>query len=151
MPSLKIPHLKQEQPSWCLPACVAMVAAYWQEPLYQPDIVNWLGTSWLGTPASHIQKLSQYSFIPLYQTGSFAQLQYWIAQQIPCILFVHTGQLSYWNVDTAHAVVLAGLENESVFLYDPAIETAPIQVSVDELMLAWSYSDYAYAILQPNH
>lgn len=150
MPWLKVPHLKQTEPAWCLPACIAMVAAYWQEPLYQPDIAQWLGTTAIGTASSRIQKLTQYGFDVIYQTGSLAQLQHWISQKSPCILFIRTGDLSYWQVDTAHAVVLAGFESEKVFLYDPALESAPINTTVDELMLAWSHSDYTYAVLQLN-
>jgi len=48
-------------------------------------------------------------------------------------------------LDTAHAVVLAGLGGEQAWLFDPAIEEAPVTASVESLMLAWSYFDYAYA------
>ncbi len=150
MPWLNVLHLKQTNPAWCLPACVAMVAAYWQEPLYQPDVAQWLGTSDIGTASSHIQKLTQYGFNVIYQTGSLAQIQHWISQKTPRILFIRTVDLPYWDVDTAHAVVLAGFENDKVFLCDPAMETAPSETTVDELLLAWSHSDYTYAVLTPN-
>ncbi len=127
-----------------------MVAAYWQEPLYQPDIAQWLGTTWVGTPSSRIQKLNQYGFEVVYQTGSLAQLHHWLDQQIPCILFIRTGDLSYWQVDTAHTVVLAGFEDGDIFLYDPVMDDSPIKVTIAEMMLAWSYSDYTYAVLQPR-
>lgn len=150
MPWLNVPHLKQTKPSWCLPACIAMVAAYWQEPLYQPDIAQWLGTSEIGTASSRIQKLTQYGFSVIYQTGSLAQIQNWVSQNIPCILFIRTGDLSYWDIDTAHSVVLAGFENDNVFLYDPAMDAFPSETTIDELLLAWSHSDYTYAVLQIN-
>jgi len=41
MPSLNVPRLRQDKEGWCLPACVAMVAAYWGQPLLQADIANW--------------------------------------------------------------------------------------------------------------
>ena len=150
MPWLNVPHLKQDNPAWCLPACAAMVAAYWQEPLYQPDIAQWLGTSDIGTASSRIQKLTQYGFHVDYQTGSLGQLQYWLDRQVPCILFIRTGDLTYWQVDTPHAVILAGFENEKVFLYDPAMDIAPIESTMNELMLAWSHSDYTFAVMQPK-
>lgn len=151
MPSLNVPHLQQDKPSWCLPACVAMVAAYWEQPLYQADVAQWMGTTNIGTPASRIQRLSKYGFEAIYQTGSLAQLENWLAQQIPCILFVRTDSLSYWQFDTAHAIVLVGLTSNSATLLDPAIATAPVTVAVDELLLAWSYSDYTYAVLKPEN
>jgi hypothetical protein len=52
MPWLSVPHLKQTKAGWCLPACVAMVTAYLQQPLLPDDIARWLGTDDLvGTPS----------------------------------------------------------------------------------------------------
>ncbi len=126
MPWLNVPHLRQVKPGWCLPACVAMVTAYWQKPLLQDDIAHWLNTTWVGTPSSRIQRLTQRGFDVVYRTGSVADLQAWLAQQSPCILFVRTGELPYWKVDTPHAVVAAGLEAESAYLFDPDYEIAPL-------------------------
>lgn len=150
MPWLNVPYLQQTEPSWCLPACVAMVAAYWEQPLYQADVAQWLGTRYIGTPSSNVQRLSRYGFQVVYQTGSAAQLLYWLEQEVPCILFVRTGELSYWQMDTPHAVVLAGLDNENAYLFDPNETDAPVTIPKDELLLAWAYSDYTYAVLMPN-
>lgn len=150
MPWLNVPHLRQFKPGWCLPACVASVAAYWQRPLSQDDIARWVGTTWIGTPSSRIQRLAQHGFEVVYRTGSVVDLEGWLAQQTPCILFLRTSELPYWQVDTPHAVVLAGLEAESARLVDPDYEVAPVAVTVDELLLAWSHSDYTYAVLKPT-
>ncbi|HRQ39444.1 MAG TPA: papain-like cysteine protease family protein [Chloroflexota bacterium] len=151
MSSLNVPHLLQDKPSWCLPACVAMVAAYWEQPLYQADVAQWLGTTDIGTPSGRIQRLARYGFEIIYQTGSLAQLESWLTQQMPCILFVRTGALSYWQLDTAHALVLTGLTSDLATLLDPMMETTPIAVGTDELLLAWSYFDYTYAVLKPEN
>jgi hypothetical protein len=66
---------------------------------------------------------------------------------VPCIVFVRTGDLPYWQVDTRHAVVLVGLDATNAYLRDPGVEDAPVAVSIDAFMLAWSYSGYTYAIL----
>jgi len=124
-----------------------MVAAYWQRPLLPADVARWLDTSEVGTPASRIQRLTQRGFEVIYGTGSLADLARWIERGVPCIIFLRTVELSYWQIDTPHAVVLAGLEEDRAYLFDPAVETAPITVSSDELLLAWSYSDYTYATL----
>jgi ABC-type bacteriocin/lantibiotic exporter with double-glycine peptidase domain len=147
MPWLAVPHLRQTEPGWCLPACVAMVAAYWQQPLLMEDVARWLGTSEVGTPASHIQRLTQRGFEVVYRIGSLADLAKWIERGMPCILFLRTAGLSYWQIDTPHTVVLAGLEAERAYLFDPAVEPAPVEVSQEELLLAWSYFDYTYAVL----
>ncbi len=61
---------------------------------------------------------------------------------MPCILFLRTGELPYWQLDTPHAVVLAGLEADQAHIFDPAIEEAPVSVSQGDLLLAWSHSEY---------
>lgn len=149
MPWLNVPHLRQARAGWCLPACIAMVTAYGQRPLTQDNIARWLGTSWIGTPSSRVQRLTGCGFDVIYRTGSISDLEGWLAQQIPCILFVRTSELTYWHVDSPHAVVLVGLEAENAQLIDPDHEIAPVTVSVDELLLAWSHSDYTYAVLKP--
>lgn len=128
-----------------------MVAAYWEQPLYQADVAKWLGTTDIGTPSGRIQRLVRYGFEVIYQTGSLAQLENWLSQQMPCILFVRTGSLSYWQLDTAHALVLIGLTSDLATLLDPMVGTNPIVVQTDELLLAWSYFDYTYAVLKPEN
>jgi hypothetical protein len=38
-------------------------------------------------------------------------------------------------------------EADRAYLFDPAMDAAPIDVSVGDLMLAWSHFDYTYAVL----
>jgi hypothetical protein len=127
-----------------------MVTAYWGEPLYQPDIARWLGTKPMGTPSSRVSRLTHYGFDVLYQEGSLERLESWLSQKVPAILFLRTGELPYWQIDTAHAVVLAGLSDEQAYLFDPAYKVSPVRVDVDSLMLAWLYSDYTYAVIRPS-
>ena len=149
---LNVPHLQQDNPGWCLPACVAMVSAYLEQPLLQEDVARWLNTRGVGTPASYVQRLNQRGFEVFYGTGSLASLENWIDQQLPCILFVRTGDLRpYWKVDTPHAIVVAGLDANNMAVFDPGIVTAPTLVSVGNVMLAWSHFDYTYAVLQQLH
>ena len=97
---LSVPHILQDKPGWCLPACAAMVAAYWEQPLFQADIANWLGVTGIGAPASRIQRLGMRGFDVIYRTGSLAELETWLEQGVPCILFVRTSELPYWKIDT---------------------------------------------------
>ncbi len=150
MPWLNVPHLQQNRPSWCLPACIAMVSAYWEQPLLQEDIAHWLDTTDIGTPASRIHRLFRYGFDVHYGEGSLATLTDWIERRYPVILFVRTGDLPTWSVDTPHAVVVAGLEADTAYLFDPARPTAPDPVSIPALLLAWSHLDYVYTVLRPT-
>ena len=149
MPWLKIPHLPQREPGWCLPACVAMTAAYLQQPLLQEDVARWLHTRKSGTPARQIVRMAQRGFIVTYtDLGSLTDLESWLNRNIPPILFVLTGELSYWSINTQHAVVLGGLSGNEAHLFDPGFDTAPVSVPIDELSLAWSHFDYTYATLE---
>ena len=138
MSLLKVPHQTQIEDSWCLPACVAMVCAYWGRPEFQGDIARWLQTTEIGTPARNISRLKDYGFDATYLEGSLQFLSESLQQSIPCILFLRTGELPYWEIDTAHAIVVIGLDDQEIFLNDPFFEDAPKVVPVEEVLLAWS-------------
>jgi len=128
-----------------------MVSAYWGQPLYQGDVARWLRTSEIGTPARNVTNIIDRGFDVVYQEGSLQFLTASLEQGFPCITFVYTSDLPYWEVDTAHAIVLAGLEEDSVLVYAPAFTDAPKTVSIDAFMLAWSHFDYAVAVLAPRN
>ena len=147
---LNVPHQSQREPSWCLPACVAIVSAYWGVPISQTDVAHWLGTSDIGTPSNRTQWLNSKNFTVIYSEGSVTTLIDWLGQGCPLILFLYTGDLPYWTIDTAHAVVLAGLDGESAILVDPAVDEIKCIVSIGDLLLAWSQFDYTFAVIQPQ-
>mgnify|MGYP001110535087 FL=1 len=126
-----------------------MVAAFYEQPIYQEDIAHWLGTTEIGTPARNISRLESRGFKVVYQEGSLQLLSDTLNRGVPCILFLRTGELPYWQVDTAHAVVLAGLRGDQAYPHDPVFVDAPKIASVDALMLAWPWFDYTAATLTP--
>jgi ABC-type bacteriocin/lantibiotic exporter with double-glycine peptidase domain len=130
-----------------------MVTAYLQQPLLPDDIARWLGTDDLvGTPSSRVTRLSRRSFNVTYENlATQATLETWLNHQIPPILFILTGELSYWTINTQHAIVLAGFTGNEAHLFDPDVDTAPVTVPTDELLLAWSHFDYTYAILEATN
>jgi hypothetical protein len=67
----------------------------------------------------------------------------------PVITPVKTRELPYWDEDTDNAVVVVGMDAQFVYLNDPALETAPIQVSQGDFGLAWLEHDEMYAVLAP--
>ena len=60
---------------------------------------------------------------------------------------VDTTQLSYWEEATNHAVVVVGIDRDTVALSDPGISHAPQLVALDEFELAWIENDYVCAVL----
>lgn len=114
-----------------------MVTAYLQQPLLQDDIAQWLGTDDdIGTPFRRLQRLEKRGFeVTLALPGSLDAARSWLNRQIPPIILVSTQDLSYWSGNSQHTVILAG-ETDETHLFDPGIETAPITISTDELLLA---------------
>ena len=94
-----------------------------------------------------MRRLAQRGFEVIYRSASVLELEAWLSREIPCVLFVRTGELPYWDVDTPHALVLTGIEGDKAFVLDPAAETVPVVVQLDDLVLAWSYFNYTYAVL----
>ena len=150
MSLLNISHQTQLRDSWCLPACIAIVSAFYGRAEQQATLARWLGTTEIGTPARNIGRLESRGFRVVYQEGSFQFLSDALQAGTPCIIFLRTGDLPYWVVDTAHAVVLAGIDENQAYLYDPVFSDAPKVVPISDLMLAWSSFDYAVATLIPT-
>lgn len=65
-----------------------------------------------------------------------------LAIGLPVIAAVNTRELtSYWHVAVAHAVVIVGIDNEFIYLNDPALDNAPTRVALAEFDLAWLEMD----------
>lgn len=143
MPWLNLPHIPQAKAGWCLPACVAMATVHLEQPLLQDDVARWLDTDDLvGTPSSRVLRLARRGFEVTYKkSGTQVELKAWLGRQISPILFVMTGELSYWTSDIRHAVVLGGFTGDEAHLFDPATDRAPISIPTNELILAWSHFD----------
>jgi ABC-type bacteriocin/lantibiotic exporter with double-glycine peptidase domain len=114
----------------------------------QTELNRLFETTSAGTPRSRLLRLERYGLRVALEFGSELTISQTIDQNCPLIIFVRTGQLtSYWDIDTQHALVIIGYDDDSVFVQDPAFPTAPIQIDQDELYLAWLELDYAFAIV----
>ncbi len=131
-------------------ACAAMVLDYLSQPIPYEKLREALGViTGLGAPASNIQKLARFGISVTYTTGDLETLSGNLNQGMPCIAFVHTIQLSYWEEDVRHAVVIAGMDEAFVYLHDPFFPEAPQRVSHLEFQLAWDEMDNTFAVLSP--
>lgn len=146
---LKVPHYEQEKASSCLPACARMVLAFYNHVSSETKLAKLLGTQKFGTPAPNIRRLEQLGFSVTYESGAFSLIKDYLGKNIPCLVFVQTGDLAYWQENTAHVVVAIGIDETTIFVNDPAFEDAPKSVAVDDFLLAWSEFDYRYGIIQP--
>lgn len=105
--------------------------------------------SGVGTSFSNIQALKHEGITVLYQRGSIPDLYAFLGKHQPVIVPVKTRELPYWKEQTDHAVVVVGMDNQFIYLNDPAFSTIPMQVSHGDFDLAWLERDEYYAVLAP--
>jgi len=143
---LPVPHYLQLDDGYCLPACVQMVLAYWGIERKQADVAKQLGLiPGVGVPGNRIKMLASRKLKVFYGAGDLSDLKTALDQEIPPIVLVHTGELPYWKQATAHAAVLLGMDNQLVYLNDPAIAQGTIAVSLGDFELAWDEMATLYA------
>jgi predicted double-glycine peptidase len=104
----------------------------------------------VGAPFSNLQALARLNITVIDEQGTLLDLHRYLANGWPCIVPVKSGEMPYWeNIDTNHAVVVVGIEPESVYLNDPAFANAPLQVRLGNFDLAWFEHGEHYAVLAP--
>ena len=150
MPTLSLPieHYPQEEEAGCLAACAQMVLAGLGVTLSQPELNQLFELTPLGVPLSRLTRLDQYGVkVTIHRNGTQDDLTQAVDQNIPPIVFIRTDQLSYWQEDTQHALVVRGYDGLNFLVNDPAFPNAPQAILADELVLAWDEFDNTYALL----
>ena len=113
----------------------------------EDQLAQLFDTEWYGTPASRIWRLTQRGYRVTYEQTTLEQLQRYLHQQSPVIIFLRTGSLPGWREDVAHAVILVGLTSEMAIIHDPVRDIGPDEIGLDALLLAWSEMDYYCATI----
>jgi ABC-type bacteriocin/lantibiotic exporter with double-glycine peptidase domain len=149
-PVLNVTHSRQETETGCLEACVQMALAYLGIDRSQPDLARQMGAiPHVGVVSRNILNLQSSTLQVLYAEGTLELLRQWLEQDVPVIAFVQTSELPYWEgVEARHAVVVVGLDDENVYLLDPARDPGTITVSIGDFSLAWEdWMDGRYAVI----
>ena len=142
-----VAHRIQHRQADCLAACAAMALDYLGRPVAYSRLIALLGVQDFGAPSSNIRRLAKLGLSVSFGQGTEADLVSHLLHGEPCIVFLRTGELSYWTEDTGHAVVLVGMDEDTVYLNDPAFGEAPQSASRDEFFLAWLDFDCDYAVI----
>ena len=148
VPPLPVPHREQQQASDCLAACAAMVLEYLDKPTSYNRLLSLLRIGPIGAPRRNILQLTRLGIDVAYREATLPLVVQFLQAGLPVIAFVDTGELSYWSVSTNHALVLVGIDEDYVFVNDPAFSDAPKSVSIGEFDLAWLNGDNTCAILR---
>jgi predicted double-glycine peptidase len=114
----------------------------------ETELARHLGTQSFGTPAPNLRRLEKMGFSVVYESGTLSILQDHLQLGIPCLVFVQTGDLPYWQENTSHVLVAIGVDNDNLYVNDPAFDLAPQIILLDFFLLAWSEFDHRYAIIQ---
>jgi ABC-type bacteriocin/lantibiotic exporter with double-glycine peptidase domain len=136
---LNVTHSRQEAETGCLEACVQMVLGCLGIERSQADLARQMGAiPHVGVVSRNILNLQSSTLQVVYTEGTLELLHHWLDQGVPAIAFVQTSELPYWDgVEARHAVVVVGLDDESVYLLDPARDPDVIAVSRGDFDLAW--------------
>lgn len=149
MSLLAVSHYRQRQQADCLAACAAMVLEYFHLPFTYERLLRLLNIRYYGTSFSSLRKLESFGVAAIIARGDLASLQRHLEGGSPVIVAINTTPLPYWDDDTAHAVVVVGLEQDRVLVNDPGFDQAPQAVPRDAFLLGWLEQDYRYAVLRP--
>ena len=122
---LPVPHRKQSHAGACLPASVGMVLEFLGRPMSEADLARRLGTKSFGTPALNLRRLQRLGLAVIYESVTLATLRAHLEAGNPCLVFVRTGDLPYWDEDTAHVLVAIGIDDEAIYVNDSAFDVAP--------------------------
>lgn len=144
---LPIDHIPQENSVGCLAACSQMVLRHVGIHKSQRQLNRLFGLTEWGVKFSNVTRLSKYGVSVNVKFGDEFDLTALVEQQVPSIVFLRTKELTHWNTDTQHAIVVVGCDERGFFVNDPAFTDAPRHISTDELMLAWDWLDYAFAFV----
>ena len=78
-------------------------------------------------------------------------LEYYLENRHPIIVAVNTADLAYWDNENEvvdHAVVVAGMDEATISIYDPWFLEAPKVVEKIKFESAWLYREYAMAVIE---
>ena len=80
--------------------------------------------------------------------GGLTAIQPYLDSGLPVIVAVNTAYLlSYWAEAVGHALVVIAIADESVYVNDPALTTAPQTIDINEFLVAWGEKDFLYAVI----
>lgn len=145
--SLLVRHRKQIQEADCLATCVAMSLDFIKRSMNYSKILKMLETSPYGAIASRVTRLTRKGLKVIYTEGSLTDLRFFLAQQLPVITLVRTGELPYWDYDTMHAILLVGYDESYFYANDPNFQNAPIKIPVGDFDLAWLEMGNRYIVI----
>ena len=127
-----------------------MVLDYHQLSFRYATVLRQLDVGVGGAQFRNLVNLSSRRIDATVHEGAIVDLRFWLSQSIPPIVFVATKELPYWTIETFHAVVIIGMDDENVYLADPAFNTSPQIAPIGDFDLAWFEMGESYGLIRPK-
>ena len=125
-----------------------MILDYLHIPVNYPKLQRLLNVRSFGAFFSDIENLHTLGVSVTVAEGELATVQEYLESGLPVIAAVKTAYLpSYWTEATGHALVIIAIEDELVYVNDPALSTAPQSIHINEFMAAWGEKDFLCAVI----
>ena len=96
---LIVPHVRQHAEGECVAACAAMMLGYMGFSVAYDQLLKILDASWFGTPFFKLRELEKLGVAVIYKQGSLRELHEHLLNDRPCIAFVRTSELPYWDTE----------------------------------------------------
>lgn len=145
---LNVSYIPQKRESDCLPVCAQMVLAYLGISATYDQLYTLLETKWFGTPFEKITRVESLGTSVSIDYLGLAAIKGYLNNNLPVIAGVHTADLSYWTESVDHVVVVIGLDDQHIYLHDPAFGQGPQPVPLVEFELAQLGFDNLCAVVQ---
>jgi ABC-type bacteriocin/lantibiotic exporter with double-glycine peptidase domain len=127
-----------------------MVLGYLGDERTEADLSKLLGTKEFGTPIRNVERLREDGYEVQVRQLTRTALESYLEAGLPVITRVWTTMLGYWDVTTAHVVVVVGYDDSSVFINDPAFSIVPQQVVWDAFLAAWAEYDETVVVISKS-
>ena len=154
MPTLNLTHHPQYQASDCLAACAQIAIEHLDFKISYRRLLRLLkvrpnaGTSFLNLSQLEIHYPSLVVTIEREFNDPLGLLERTLQNNSPVIVSVNTIDLHYWhNESTDHAIVVSGISESSVLLYDPWFNVAPQIVEKHKFESAWLRHEFLYGTI----
>lgn len=150
---ISLAHVEQGVDADCLPACVDMVLSYIGRRKPRWRLHRILKTNLdVGTPFHNIRHLNKLDVtVRYYERTTFQAIKVELDQHNPCIVPVLANEFPHWgNEIVRHAVVIVGMDKQTVWIHDPATPIAPLPISIGEFDLAWFGMNERLAVILPK-
>ncbi len=139
---LSVPHYQQASPHNCIPACARMILAYYGQELDEETLAQTFNTiPFLGTQpdnvASGLEKLGFHAL--WFENATMQRILDILAEEWPLIAFLRAQDLPHGRAGI-HAVVIIGIEKDSVVCLDPTLTERSL-VNLSSFVSLWANLD----------